>query len=197
MRKIPSSYENPLDDLFLDLCELACPFFSSFNFTPNDITTFSLMFGIISVVCLYKGYVLNFALTFFISYFFDCLDGHYARKYNLTTEFGDYYDHVKDAFILILLVCVIFHRYRHCSSKNLKIASIIFIIFLFLTFMHLGCQEKVYLGNSDTLGGLKYLCMSNEHIKWSRYFGAGTFNIIFVLLIIYMEQYQNNNSCQK
>jgi phosphatidylglycerophosphate synthase len=197
MRKLPSLYENPIDDILLDLCESACPFFSSYNFTPNHITTFSLMFGIISVVCLYKGYVLNFAITFFISYFFDCLDGHYARKYNLVTEFGDYYDHVKDISITILLICVIFHRYRNCSSKNLKFAGVIFLIFLFLALVHIGCQEKVYIGNSETLGGLKHLCSRGEDIKWSKYFGIGTFNIIFVLLVIYMEQYQNNNTCQR
>ena len=114
----------------------------------------------------------------------------------MVTDFGDYYDHVKDVTILILLGYVTFHRYRDCSSKNLKIASIIFFIFLFLALMHLGCQEKVYISTSETLGGLKYLCSSDENIKWSRYFGSGTFNIIFVLLIIYMEQYQNNNACQ-
>ena len=32
----------------------------------------------------------------FVGYFFDCMDGHFARKYNMVTEFGDMYDYITD-----------------------------------------------------------------------------------------------------
>jgi len=39
------------------------------------------------------------AFSYLISYMFDCWDGYYARKYNMESKFGDYYDHVSDMFI--------------------------------------------------------------------------------------------------
>ena len=34
-----------------------------------------------------------------MSYFFDCADGLYARTYNMTTQFGDIYDHSTDVIV--------------------------------------------------------------------------------------------------
>ena len=36
--------------------------------------------------------------------FFDCLDGTMARKYDMSTEFGDIYDHISDLMYAIALI---------------------------------------------------------------------------------------------
>jgi hypothetical protein len=71
-----------------------CPFFKKIGFTPNGITTLSLIFGIASAYYLYKGKIYMFALLYTISYFFDVMDGHFARKYKMVSKGGDYYDNV-------------------------------------------------------------------------------------------------------
>ena len=45
-----------------------------------------------------NNYILA-CIYYFISYFFDVLDGIYAREYNMVSEFGDYYDHIKDIVV--------------------------------------------------------------------------------------------------
>ena len=120
------------------------------------------------------------------------MDGYYARKYKMTSKFGDYYDHIKDASVSIALLCVVYYRYRKCSIQHIGVVLGVLGIFLLLTCMHLGCQEKVYnTGESESLSFTKMLCMSEEHIGWTRYFGTGTFTLIFIMMIVYIERYQN------
>ena len=99
MRKIPEESDNPIDNFILKIVDPLCPLFKALHFTPNGITTISLVFGLLSAYLLYKGHPYLFGITFFISYFFDCMDGYYARKYNMVTRFGDIYDHVKDIVV--------------------------------------------------------------------------------------------------
>lgn len=33
-------------------------------------------------------------ILYYIGYFFDCMDGNYARTYKMTSDFGDKYDHI-------------------------------------------------------------------------------------------------------
>ena len=52
-RKIPAEYDNPIDNIILDNVEKLNPIFKEFNFTPNMITTLSLIVGLIALY-LYK-----------------------------------------------------------------------------------------------------------------------------------------------
>ena len=47
------------------------------------------------------------AIILLIFYFMDCLDGHFARKYNMVTVFGDYFDHFVDILSLSLLYLIL------------------------------------------------------------------------------------------
>ena len=49
-RKIPNIYENPFDIFLINICEMMNPYFKKLNFTPNGITTLSLIFGILRSV---------------------------------------------------------------------------------------------------------------------------------------------------
>jgi phosphatidylglycerophosphate synthase len=191
MRKLDAYNDNPIDNILLIFAEMFCPFFKSLNFTPNGLTTLSLIFGLCSVYALYIGKIYTFALFYFISYFFDCMDGHYARKYDMVTKFGDAYDHVKDALVVILLLIVFFFRNRRQPvSKFIPVISIIGISIL-LTGVHMGCQESIYsTEESPTLSHCKYLCSQDaeEKIKYTRYFGCGTGALVLILSIVYFEK---------
>jgi phosphatidylglycerophosphate synthase len=111
MRKIPAEYENPLDDVLLNICDSVAPTFHSYGFTPNIITTISNISVIIVIILLLEAKYLWAAIFVLIAYFFDCLDGHIARKYDQVTIFGDYYDHISDisklfAINKILVICL-------------------------------------------------------------------------------------------
>ena len=188
MRKIQDKYENPIDNIFLLISEQLCPIFHSLNFNANGITTLSLIFGLISLYYLYNGKLVMFMISYIISYFFDCMDGHYARKYDCVTKFGDYYDHIKDILIVFGIITTVFLRYK-LTVKTMVITIIIISILTILMFSHLGCQEILYSNEheSPSLEGMKKLCPDDKgkSIEYTRYFGCGTF-VILIVIIVYI-----------
>jgi hypothetical protein len=188
MRKIERKYENPIDNVLIDLIEIVSPTFYKLGFNANGITTLSLIFGLMSILFLYKGYIYFFMITYFISYFFDCMDGYFARQYKCVSKFGDYYDHIKDVSVFIGLLIVIFLKYR-CSPITIFVATILLITGSIIMNMHLGCQEKIYAttkcDESPSLSKLKHMCPGNpeDSIKYLRYFGTGTYTVLFILVI--------------
>jgi len=189
MRKLDRFHENPFDNYIIDLVDLLCPLFKKMKFTPNGITTLSLIFGVLSIYFLYYYKFTFFSICFLLSYFFDCMDGHYARKYKMISKFGDSYDHFKDWSVGICLLFVVFTKYK---INNVTILILIISTFLFAT--HMGCQEKVYEKEKDkkesaTLEIFKKLCLGNceESIKITRFFGGGTWNILFVFCIFFLK----------
>lgn len=186
MRKIPRKYENPLDNFNIDLMDKTTPFFRSLKFTPNGITTLSLISGLVSIYYLYHHNFWGFAISYYISYLFDCLDGHYARKYKMVSKLGDLYDHTKDVLITISVIFILLFVYRN-SPKTKIIFCILTIILFLLTCMHLGCQEKLYpKQESDTLCFSKKLCISPETtIKFTRWFGCGSF-VLYIIIFAYI-----------
>ena len=102
-RKIPEKLDDNIDNIIIKYGRTLYPTFRKLNFTANDITTLSLISGFISVYFLYKKRYILSSIMYFVSYIFDCLDGNYARTYKLVSKFGDYYDHMKDLIIGIMI----------------------------------------------------------------------------------------------
>jgi len=175
MDKLDPKYENPIDLVLIKLSHIVKPFFHNLNFTANHITTLSVIFGIAAIYLLYIDKVLLSVFALFICYFFDCLDGVYARTYDDVTKFGDYYDHISDAATYILYIAMIIYK---CQNKAQLIPFLI-VLFIFIILMHvqLGCQEKIYNSpDSPTLARFKKMCPDppKKTIKFSRYFGCGS-----------------------
>jgi len=190
MKKIPDEIDNPLDNILISIVDSLCPFFYKTKHTPNILTTYSLIFGLISCYFLNKKQIVIFGLFYFLSYFFDCFDGHYARKYNMTTKFGDMYDHVKDLSIIILIIYICFKNSKH--NINIKIILILLISSVLMT-THLSCQEincnKEFSGvNNDFIPKSTFLCPNKDNIKWTRFFGCGTFTVLFILVVAYINR---------
>lgn len=189
LNKLPDFLENPIDVYIIKICNILSPFLKKSNMTANDLTTFSLLFGFASAYCLLKKIKYIPGIYLFISYFFDCSDGFYARKYNMVSKFGDIYDHVKD-FIVILLIIFILYK------QNRKKGIILIFIICLLSFSHLGCQEHYYRNNkqheihSDTLSHCRYLCPFEHDIEnallVSKYFGTGTSYFIMSLYLFFI-----------
>ena len=194
MRKIPTQFENPIDNVIILHIDSIQSYFFKLGFTPNILTTISLLCHLCSMYFLVnnKEYYAIYSVIFFaLSYYFDCFDGHFARSYNMTSKFGDYYDHISDWFkvaLFVWLICAYFKPYCY--------VSLLFIFtFAFLSVFHLSCQEHYYgKYGSDTLHLLKYVCPSNyfnihinDCLKFTRYIGCGTYCLIAILVIIYLK----------
>jgi len=179
---------SPIDVILYYISSKISGFFHNLGFIPNDITTFSFLSAIIGLHLFNNNFNINIVICCFIlSYFFDCLDGTMARKYNQETVFGDFYDHITDWISAVFLFYIVIKHTKH-KNQNLIILSII----LLLTTIYTGCQEKLlnfYQKNpSQSLSGTKFLCKGNEKevknkLKFFKFFGIGTF-IMTVLILI-------------
>lgn len=213
-RKIPPEYENPIDNILLDICEEAIYFCKKFEITPNAITLFRIIIGIFTI------YNFIFSCDYFypmagtaIFYWLDCLDGHLARSTNQVTIFGDYLDHYADITFFIALLTTMFIK----QYTNKLFICIVIIISSYLSFIHLGLQQKNYKHikeqirqeNHLTLDSNKIIILDeidNElldnlnnlhsleayHINWTKYFGTGTMYTLLIGIIYYV---QIHNSC--
>lgn len=184
-RKIEHIHENPIDNILIDLSEPTSNFFKQYNFTPNHITTIGMIIGILSFFCIYKRYYVLAFILFWISYFFDCLDGYYARKYKMTSKFGDYYDHIRDVVVTGSILVIIYLR----LDKKYKFPYILTMFAVILSMCtHFGCQERKAHDKShnDCLSIYTGLCLNEDYINISRFFGCGTailFMSIFILVL--------------
>ena len=170
--KINSSFENPIDKILLRLVDVLNPIFRATGHTPNAITTYSFAFGLLSVFFLYTGRATLFVVFLFLSYLMDCLDGSFARKYNMVTQLGDVYDHVTDFVVMSLFAMLLYHRVS--LSVGLLVAGA-----ALLMCCHLGCQQRNCTagacGDGELLDSFKCLCPDARWIRLTKYFGSGTF----------------------
>jgi phosphatidylglycerophosphate synthase len=195
MSKLHEDHENPIDHVILKGCTKFLPVFKSLNFTPNGITTLSNIFSLLGIHAFATNSPLQFYLFIWIGYFLDCMDGHYARTYKMTSPFGDYYDHVSDVALILLFAYVGYKKFGHLFSiKSFK--SQLFlgssVIVLYLMLKHMGCQEIVHdetakdENTSHSLSSLKNLCSDRSEIECTRYFGIGTGFLFFYTVGLYL-----------
>jgi phosphatidylglycerophosphate synthase len=191
MRKVDREYDNPIDNLIIDVGDKILPYLKSIGHTPNVLTTYSFILGLVSVYFLYKDNLFNFGICFALSYVFDCWDGYMARTYNMTSEFGDLYDHISDVTVGLLVAYVAYNKYKH------KLTLPLLIIVGMMTFLmekHVGCYQKFYIDSNkkekETIDIVAELCTDKNDIKWTRFFGTGTYNTIFVVGLMYYLHYK-------
>jgi phosphatidylglycerophosphate synthase len=183
-RKMNAKYENPIDNILLYIFSFVDNYLYKLNFTPNMLTFISLVLSLIGIYYIHNKYYRIGAILIFIGYLFDCADGNFARKYNMVTKNGDYFDHISDLTKMIILYIIILTSKLKYTNKI--IFMIVNIIFIILFNIHMGCQECIYNSDSSkssTLDYMKYLCPEINYIKYTRYVGCGTF---FLVLCVYL-----------
>ena len=183
MNTINYAHENPIDNLLDVACENVSSYVKMMDLTPNDITTISLIFGVLSYFYLLDDSFVIASILFFIAYFFDCLDGFYAKKYKMESESGDYYDHVSDITKLVLIGYALYIKKNYLfNTTNIFIISLLVLLML----MHIGCREEIYNtdNSTSTLAIFKNMCKNKENIKYTRFFGSGTFILVVCIMMI-------------
>ena len=191
-RKIPEKYDNPIDNQLLIVVEKLNPIFKNVGFSPNGITTLSLLMGILFLYNYNKKNYLLAGGFFGMSYFFDCMDGNYARTYKMESKFGDIYDHGKD--ILVVLVFLYLFIYKEISLYFKLLFMIILFFAYFMMCIHMNYTEQYISKNTNHKNSLlqdvfcKFLsCDKNEidkNLEKYKIFGCGTFNLVIILCII-------------
>lgn len=199
--KIHESLEDPVSQTFYDISGYISPTLYSIGITPNIVTTTRLITTIYGFLYLFANKYYRLSSIFFIvSYFGDCLDGHMARKYNLDTEFGDYYDHFVDYFVLFI---AFYYFSVKIDPSNDWIMIVIFILGI-LSLIEIGCEER-YLKvmgigkDSGMLNCTTALCPEyiieddelEDFMEFSRLWGFGTFALFISIFIWNFEHFEN------
>jgi len=187
--KLPAKYDDVIDIQLKKWIVCITPSFKLAGFTPNMITTLSFVLGLTSCYLYYIQYYALSALCYGMSYFFDTMDGYFARLYKMGSTFGSYYDSATDITVIIIFAILLVTN-RHISNVT-KIS-----IFMLNTGMsigmayHMSCQEKyVELNNpSNKSKGLFFLdpiqCYDYDNMKSSRYFGSGPVCVVIMTCIL-------------
>ena len=184
VNKIDRELINPIDNIINDVVDKNLETYHKLNLTPNHLTTIGLVFALLGIYLFYKDYYVIGAVLFFIAYYFDCADGKYARKYNMTSKYGSLYDSFSDIFKFVLLFAVMYKK----SFKKLKLIILPMIILTLLHDLYMQCTEKIY--NKHESEAFKYVLFSdvsnmncNEKLKYLKYFGSATL-ILFISLVM-------------
>jgi hypothetical protein len=110
-----------------------------------------------------------------------------ARKYKMTSKFGDLYDHITDVTVGLSLAYVAYTKFKH--KLILPLILMIGIMTLFMQ-THVGCYQKFYLETNkkeqESIDILSELCIDKNNIKWTRYFGPGTYTLFVIGLMYYL-----------
>ena len=188
MKKLPSYLESPVDNGIYYIIEKIAPSVYSMGFTPNMITTLGNVCTLIFIYFFIQKRFYLSALFFFLSYMFDCLDGYLARSYNMTTEFGDLYDHTSDLLKTLSYIYLLFTTNRQIFFKILPII----LVSMVLTFIHFAHQEIYYgkPGDSITLQLFTMFSLAKtkeeaeQYLPLTRYFGCGSTILLMTIIII-------------
>lgn len=135
MLKIPATNDNSLDNFLIEISDITTPYSYNLGMNPNMITTLSNITCIITIILLNANYYMA-ALFVLISYYFYYMDGHMARKYDILTVFGDYYDHVSDLLKIIAILTTLYYMNK---DKFYKVIPIIILMGILMA-LHMGCQ---------------------------------------------------------
>ena len=101
------------------------------NFTPNLISLFALIFGLVSAYFFLKGDYLNLilgAIAMELSFVFDCVDGKIARLKKTGTQFGAYWDFLQDRLVqFVALFALIWGQYQLTGNTDFWILGTIYV----------------------------------------------------------------------
>ena len=194
MSKIPTELKNPIDNFNIWISDSIFPLFKYLNFTPNTVTSISFVLGLLAIYSYQRNDYTKSAIYFMMSYIFDVFDGHYARKYDMVTNFGDMYDHATDCIIFIPMAWMIYKKYSKLKDWK-RYLPYGYIILIILSIFNIGCQEVYY--NKNRNDGNKFLHMTRQFcpgstkeeianiLKIFRFGGAGTAYLYMSILIFY------------
>ena len=181
-RKLTPQHEGIIDNIIY----LTFPLFDNFEFfykcgiTPNMITYLSIILCLISGCYIYKKQYKLAALFYILSYYIDCVDGFFARRFNMCTKFGDYLDHISDVSSIIFIIYLL--NIQNPFLLRAHLPNLIF--FIFVAFIQIGCQEKIYGNNeSESLVIFKNICIDTNLIKFTRLFGCGALSVYIYYMI--------------
>ena len=190
VNKLDYKYECPIEFYIFKFIDSHIHIFYKLGMTPNMLTTLSIIFGLLAASQIMKNRLWLASIFWLIAYYFDCVDGKFARKYNMVTKFGDIYDHIGDMFKVIAVLIALFYSNKEKTSVRQWIYICIILFLGILQILHMGYQESIYNKKDESpyLNIIRSLFVNEENAKhiihYTKHFGCGTWFLCFSILII-------------
>ena len=189
MNNIPKESGFIDSKIFYPLSNIFVPIFYNLGFTPNLVTTLTLILRITALYNLYykKNYTLIIIL-YTISIITDNIDGQLARNYNMTSKFGSYYDLIVDILSVFSFVIIYYVIYYKENIKSLVIYLTILSIFQLIKLIKLSCDRnkklKLYQKeiNKYNVRLPKNVC---EKYNFIQYFDEGLHYLTRLIFLVY------------
>lgn len=157
---------------------------------PDILTICSLLIRTFGLVCFHLDSAPGFnirhnrivaALCFLAGYYFDCLDGFYARKYNKCTMFGCWLDHLNDIVTTLLFFVLAFVK------KMWLTASLMCLMFIFVANQVL-VEEESFDDHTEFFG-LAMQCLGYFRLfkgrDFMKFFGTSSWFLIVAFSIAF------------
>lgn len=194
MSKNYDKYENIFDLIIKKTFNNIYPLFKKLNIIPNHLTLIGFVCGLLGAYNLYKNNITYFSIFWLLAVLFDTLDGDYARKYKLYSDFGSKLDSYSDNIRFTILFIVFINKYDVVKLlKENYIIVILLYLFFINSYIHLGCQKKIqkqkHSLTKNCIVSNKYL---EKYLVYGSFFGETTYLIMLVILINYCSKYRVN-----
>ena len=181
------NFDSVVDNVMYNLSDNISPILYKYNITPNQITVLGIITGLMASYYLYID-ELHLSLLFItLSCFFDNLDGHHARKYKLTSKFGDLLDHIGDIIKVCCLIYVLYIKY----FSHFYIIKEIFIVILIVNFVHNSCIYEI-LDKNNNIFNRKFCVYPTNYIETilsiTKYF-QNTILLVYLYIYLYYIKY--------
>lgn len=183
MSVLPYKYECPVDNVIIDMCAKVAPLFHATNHTANFITFEGAIASGYSLYLLANYRLKEFAFFYALGYIFDCLDGHYARRYKMVSKFGEIFEHLKDFVTSAGLFYVLITRYQVTPGivQTFIVAGLGLLI-------HMGHQQKYLKSSGTILDPLQKLATDVKNMKYTRWLGCGTFMLLSIAVPFFLKR---------
>ena len=125
---------------------------------PNILSFVRILMTPVIVVLMLEQDIYYRIISFFIILFVsltDVLDGYYARKHNLISDFGKYLDPVADKFFVLSVLFTLHYILAHCI--RLWIILMIFLRDIFVTILRTISSKKGFKFKTSRLAKNKTL----------------------------------------
>lgn len=173
------------------------PYLKKINATPNLITTYGLILNAFSILNLLNNDFSLFIALFITSYLCDLVDGGFAKKYNMETQFGAFYDRLADWIKLSTVLYAIYILYYKKITTFIILLFIVLMIFCNINYSLKMLKNKSELklnNNISTKFTLKWIKLyekininTREKLaKFTKYFDETMMILYLVCIIIYI-----------
>jgi phosphatidylglycerophosphate synthase len=172
----------PLEDgLYTHINPNAAPFlYERLGITPNGITTITLFLGFYIAYTIYVGNYKTAAIIYVLRQILDSTDGYIARKYGISSEFGDKYDTISDFITNILIAIIVLYKLR----GNIPVAVLLTVVVVHIDISQLSrgsCLKR----NCDSCKDEKVRHEILKHTTYSSFFELVLLKALFIFNLKY------------